>query len=104
MALDALTTMTNEALSNDRSELKDINRECSDTTTKLLFQNQEKLEHCNCVLGKRLTQLEDTNDECHRHVGELWNENTRLDHEVRRTDNDHEHRNFSNNDAIDGRQ
>ena len=51
-----------------------------------------------------LTQLEDTNDECHRHIGELWNETTRLDHEAHARNNDYEHSNFSNNDVMDGRQ
>ena len=67
-------------------------------------KNQEKLEHCDCMLGKRLTQLEDTNDERHRHIGELWNETTRLDHEAHATDNDYECRNFSNDNVMDGRQ
>ena len=69
--------MIHEVLINDQSGLKTIYRECSDIITKLLFQNQEKLEHCNHMLGKRLTQLEDVNDECHRYVGELWAEATR---------------------------
>ena len=69
--------MIHEVLINDQSGLKAVNRECSDITTKLLFQNQEKLEHCNHMLGKQLTQLEDVNDECHRYVGELWAEATR---------------------------
>ena len=104
VTLDMLTTIMNEVLSNDRLEVKAINRECSDITTTLLLQNQEKLEHCDHVLGKLLTQLEDINDECHRCIGELWTEATRLDHEVCATDDDYECSNFSNNNIMDGRQ
>ena len=55
--LDVLNNMINEVLINNQSKLKTINCKHSEITMKLLLQDQEKLEHCNCILGKQLTQL-----------------------------------------------
>ena len=71
--------MTHEVLTSKRSKLKKINHDYLETTEKLLLKDQEKLEHCNHVLGKRLTQLKNINDECHQHIGKLQDEVARID-------------------------
>jgi len=76
--LKTLNQMIWEVLTNDRSEIRTINRQCLEIIMKLLFEDQEKLEYYSKMLGKRISQLEEINNECHYYMGELWNEVTSL--------------------------
>ena len=55
MLLDILNKMIQEVLPIKRSKLKTVNCKCKEINNKLLLKDQEKLEHCNFILGNRVT-------------------------------------------------
>ena len=69
-----LSNIINEAPDNDeidvKKELQSINYKCKDITIGLSLQFYERLDHCNLILSKRVTQLEGISDEYHLHIGE----------------------------------
>ena len=80
--LEMLNKMINEVLVKDKSELRAINRKCTEITTKLSLQYNDRLEYCNRMLRKRVTSLDEINEECYRHISELNQEVSRLEIEL----------------------
>jgi hypothetical protein len=71
VTLEMLSSMINEVLVKDKSELRVINRKCTEITTKLSLQYNDKLEYCNLMLGKRVITLDKINEECYQYISEL---------------------------------
>ena len=63
-----------EFSTSDKSELREINRLCTNVTTKLNHHYQNNLEYRNYKIMKRIAQLETINDDCYQCIGELWSE------------------------------
>ena len=72
-----LTSILDEVTQSNYLELNIINLKFSDIKAKLLFQDYIKLECCKLMLGKRLTSLENINDECYWYIRELQDKVTR---------------------------
>ena len=103
MIPDILNSILRKVQHNNQSELKNINPNYSNVTMKLLLKDQEKLEHYNYRLGKKVTQLEDITDKHIWHIRELRNEVTR--HDNAQTANDsHKRQNLINENTADRRQ
>jgi len=69
--LEMLSSIINEVLVEDKSELRAINRKCTEIITKLSLQYNDKLEYCNLMLGKRVITLDKINEECYQYISEL---------------------------------
>ena len=65
VTMEIISSMINEVLVEDKSELRAINRKCTEITTKLSLRYNNKLEYCNLMLGKRVMALDKINDECY---------------------------------------
>ena len=68
-----------EVVCKEQLELRAINQKVTMTATTPLSKDQKKLKHYNLMLGRRLTQLKNKNDECYRYIGELCNKEARND-------------------------
>ena len=74
--IEMINTIMQEYLLDEKAELREINCLSSNIAIKLTFHYQNNLENLNNQLGKRVTQLERINNECHQYIGELLFERT----------------------------
>ena len=72
--MEMLNLIIQEFLADEQSELREINRLCSNISAKLTIQYQNDLEDQNWIIEKWLLQLKRINYDCHRYIGELYAE------------------------------
>ena len=93
VTIEKLNDMIKAVFTDDKAELKHINRLSTDITTKLVLSSNDNLENLNLMLGKRVLSLEWINDECIRYIAVLndqIDELTGLDQPVtEKTNNDY---------------
>ena len=65
ITIEIISSMINEVLVKDKSELRAINRKCTEIIIKFSLQYNDKLEYYNLILGKRVMALDKINDECY---------------------------------------
>ena len=58
VTIEKLTDMIKAVFTDDKAELKCINRLSTDITTKLVLASNDSLENLNLMLGKRVLSLE----------------------------------------------
>ena len=90
--MEMISSMINEVLVEDKSELRAINRKYAEITTKLSLRYNDTLEYCNLMLSKRVIALDKINDECYRYIGKLNKEIIWLENELHENDESLEQR------------